>query len=147
MTRTLLLVLALAATLPVAAYAQLPLPDAPRASQVARATSRPAAVPEPYGIDQTWTSRDKFYHFAVSGLGAAAVYGGARLLGIPRWAAMGVSVGLVGAAGVMRELGDERRPGKYFSEKDLFWNGIGIAVGIAVPDQLLFGRREAAESQ
>ena len=96
--------------------------------------------PDPYGVEQTWTSRDKLYHFGVSAVVAAAVYSGARWAGVKRWPAMGIAVGLTGAAGIVRELQDRRRPDKYFSEKDLLWNAAGITVGIWIPDRFLFRR-------
>ena len=96
--------------------------------------------PDPYGLEQTWTSRDKIYHFGVSAVAAAAVYGGARWVGVKRWPAMGIAVGLTGAAGIVREIQDRRRPEKYFSEKDLLWNAGGIVVGVWIPDRLLSRR-------
>lgn len=127
------------------ATAQL-LPE-PHAWLAAASLGPDEPLPGSYGVEQTWTSRDKLYHFALSGAGAAAVYSGARWMGIGRRTAIWLSVGLVGAAGVVREVSDRRRPDKYFSEKDLLWNAAGIALGIAIPDRLLFPRPREAGSQ
>lgn len=94
----------------------------------------------PYGVRETWTSPDKLQHFAVSALIAGTVYSGARKLGLRRVPAVAVGVGMAGVAGLYREIDDVGRPGKYFSEKDLLWNAAGIAVGIWIPDRLLFPR-------
>jgi uncharacterized protein YfiM (DUF2279 family) len=99
-------------------------------------------VPGEYGIDQTWTSRDKFYHFGVSAVGAGVGYTAARRLGMKRWPAIALSAGVMGAVGLVRELQDERRADKYFSEKDLLWDGAGITVGIWIPDRFLFRRKQ-----
>ena len=100
-------------------------------------------TPDAYGVDQSWTSRDKLYHFGVSAVGAAATYSLARAVGVKRWPAVAISVGLVGAAGVMREVQDVRTPSKHFSKKDLLWDAAGITIGIVIPDRLLFrGKRE-----
>lgn len=100
-------------------------------------------LPDPYGVEETWTSRDKLYHFVGSAAGAAAVYSGARWLGVKRWPAAVAAALVTGAVGVAREIDDTRRPGKYFSEKDLLWNAGGIAVGIWIPDRFLFPSRAA----
>ena len=96
----------------------------------------------PYGVRENLTSRDKAYHFTISAVGAGVGYTVARKLGMKRVPAIVVSAGLVGAAGLLREVDDGRRTGKYFSEKDLLWNGAGITVGIWIPDRFLFPRKE-----
>lgn len=108
--------------------------------EYAAAADPELGFPDPYGVEHTWTSRDKYYHFGVSALGAAAVYSGARWLGLKRWPAVALSVGVVGAVGVFREWHDDNYGGKYFSEKDLIWNAGGIAVGILIPDRFFFRR-------
>ncbi|MBW3630883.1 MAG: hypothetical protein KY464_16530 [Gemmatimonadetes bacterium] len=102
--------------------------------------SQPPLTPGPYGVEETWTSRDKLYHFGISAVGAGASYTAARKLGMRRWPAVAVSAGLMGAAGVVREIQDDRRADKYFSEKDLLWNTAGITIGIWIPDRLLLRR-------
>ena len=99
-----------------------------------------------YGVEQSWTSRDKLYHFGVSVAGAAASYSLARALGVKRWPAVAISVGVTGAAGLLREYQDSRRPPKYFSEKDLVWDAAGISVGVWIPDRFLFRRKRERES-
>jgi uncharacterized protein YfiM (DUF2279 family) len=103
-----------------------------------------SATPGPYGVEQTWTSRDKLYHFGISAAGAGATYTGARWLGLGRWRAAALAAGVMAAVGVAREIDDSRRPGKYFSEKDLVWDAAGITVGIAIPDRLLFRAKRPA---
>ena len=79
-----------------------------------------------------WFSRDKFLHFTASagltGLGYH-VYA-ARLQGDPEQGAV-FSVSLTGLIAFSKELYDRRRTGT-FSWKDLFWDGLGIAVGYLV---------------
>jgi uncharacterized protein YfiM (DUF2279 family) len=104
------------------------------------------AQTEEYGVDQTWTSRDKFYHFGVSAVGAAASYSLARALGVKRWPAVAVSVSFMGGLGVLREVQDVNTPGKYFSKKDLLWDAAGITIGVWIPDRVLFGRKREKES-
>lgn len=148
MTRTLLVLLLLGLSdLPRPKSATAQLQPHPRAQLAAAADDPGEPLPGSYGVEQTWTSRDKLYHFTLSGAGAAAVYSGARWVGVGRPGAIGLAVGLVGAAGVMREITDRRRPDKYFSEKDLLWNAAGIALGIAIPDRLLFPRRSTPDPQ
>lgn len=104
----------------------------------------PTAAPGEYGVRETWTSADKWYHLGISAAGAAALYSGGRVAGMRRWRAVAVAAGVMGAVGLYREIDDERRPDKYFSEKDLLWDAVGIAVGIVVPD-FLFQRRRGTE--
>lgn len=110
---------------PVAAQGQ----EIPRAAWSASAR---ADTLSPYGVRQTWTSRDKALHFAVSGVAAGGLYAAGRAVGLRRRDAAVGSAVLVGAAGVLRELRDRSsaEPDKYFSEKDLLWNAAGIGAGI-----------------
>lgn len=101
-----------------------------------------AETPRPYGVDQSWTSSDKLYHFGVSAAGAGAGYTLARSLKMKRWPAVAFAAGAMAAVGLARELQDAQRSDKYFSEKDLLWDGAGIAIGIWVPDRFLFRRKE-----
>jgi uncharacterized protein YfiM (DUF2279 family) len=104
----------------------------------------PDTVPGPtaYQLRHSWFSRDKAYHFLVSGAGAAAVYGAGRELGLSRrGAALGATL-VVGAAGILREalaVDDETRllSAELFSRRDMVWNAAGIVVGITVTDALL----------
>ncbi len=81
---------------------------------------------------EPWFSRDKFLHFtasaALTGLShhiyAARLHGDTRQAGI-------FSVSLTGLIAFSKELYDENRKGT-FSWKDLFWDGLGIAVGYLV---------------
>jgi uncharacterized protein YfiM (DUF2279 family) len=98
-------------------------------------------TPGAYGVEQTWTSRDKLYHLGVSAAGAGASYAVARRLKMSRGSAVAFSAGVMGAVGLVRELQDAQRRDKYFSEKDLLWDGAGITIGIWVPDRFLFRRK------
>lgn len=97
-----------------------------------------------YEMRQAWLSRDKAYHFAISAAGSAGVYALARELGLGRRAAAVTSVLVVGAVGVMREVvgpdPDNRLTRRFFSRRDLVWDGAGIVVGISLTE-LLFGAR------
>lgn len=99
------------------------------------------AVLDAYTMRQGWFTRDKAYHFGASALGAAALYVAGRELGLGRWGAVGVSASLMATAGLIWELNDEDDPrmlsATRFSRKDMAWNGIGIVVGIGVPDLAL----------
>jgi uncharacterized protein YfiM (DUF2279 family) len=106
----------------------------------APSTARAQAFPSPYGVEETWASSDKLYHFAISAAGAGALYSSARLVGWRRWVAVAFASGVMGAVGLARELDDRRRPDKYFSEKDLLWDAGGIVIGISIPDRWIFGR-------
>jgi uncharacterized protein YfiM (DUF2279 family) len=99
-------------------------------------------VPGAYGVEQTWTSRDKLYHLGISAAGAGVGYSIARGLKMKRWPAVALSAGVMGAVGLVRELQDAQRRDKYFSEKDLLWDGAGITIGIWVPDRFFFRRKE-----
>jgi uncharacterized protein YfiM (DUF2279 family) len=123
---------------------------APRAAAQAHAPSLGLVAAagdtlSPYGTRQTWTSRDKALHLTVSAAAAGAVYAAGRAGGLERRRAAVLSAVVVGTAGLLREVADRRsgEPGKYFSEKDMLWNGLGIAVGIWVSDRL-FGTRSSA---
>jgi uncharacterized protein YfiM (DUF2279 family) len=108
----------------------------------------PRAV-TPYESGHTWFSRDKIYHFSASGAAAAGVYVATRELGVGRRNAVASAVFLVGAAGVLREILDREDPGnlltrQQFSRRDMVWNGVGIGIGITLPDRLLRERWPAA---
>jgi uncharacterized protein YfiM (DUF2279 family) len=106
----------------------------------APSSARAQALPSPYGVEETWASSDKLYHFAVSAAGAGAIYSSARLVGWRRWVAVAVASGVMGAVGFARELDDRHQPDKYFSEKDLLWDAGGIVIGISIPDRCIFRR-------
>ncbi len=94
----------------------------------------------PSGDD--WFGQDKALHYGVSvGLAGAGYAGGALLFDTPeaRWlSGAGVALG----AGVAKELYDAGR-GSFFSFKDLTWDVLGTASGLALSwavDRLLFQR-------
>jgi putative lipoprotein len=89
-----------------------------------------------------WFGQDKALHYGVSvGLAGAGYAGGALLSEAPeaRWlSGAGVALG----AGVAKELYDAGR-GSFFSFKDLTWDVLGTATGLALSwavDRLFFQR-------
>ncbi|MDP9349846.1 MAG: hypothetical protein M3P24_12015 [Gemmatimonadota bacterium] len=106
--------------------------------QVAPAGGDPLSA---YARQQSWFSRDKFYHFGISAAGAGGFYWAGRRLGLNRgWAALG-SVTLMGGIGVLREIGNRDRTNlltqDHVSRKDLVWDASGIIVGITVTGFLM----------
>ncbi len=90
--------------------------------------SAPGATPS---VDD-WLGRDKALHFGVSaGLAGAGYLGGALLLEEP-WAPWLAGAGLSLGAGLGKEFYDAGRPGNHFSFKDLAWDVLGTASGLAV---------------
>jgi uncharacterized protein YfiM (DUF2279 family) len=99
-----------------------------------------------YLMQHGWFTIDKLYHFGVSAVAASTLYAGGREVGLGRRPAAVVSVALVSAAGLIRELRspheDRLVSTTYLSRKDLVWNSVGIAVGIAVTDRVFARRRQ-----
>lgn len=99
------------------------------------------STPSAYDLRQGWFSRDKAYHLSLSAAGAAGSYAVARHFGLERWQAAVVSVVATGTMGLLRETWDTGQPGvqftrRFFSRRDMMWNGIGIAVGIPIGELL-----------
>jgi putative lipoprotein len=78
-----------------------------------------------------WFGQDKALHFAVSAGIAGAGYGATTALARDRWKAFAVGGGAALAAGVLKESYDATGHGDP-SWKDLGWDVIGAAVGLAV---------------
>ncbi|MBS1149680.1 MAG: putative lipoprotein [Myxococcaceae bacterium] len=96
-----------------------------------------------------WFGSDKALHFGFSSALAIAGYGAATTFSpSPKVrAAYGASVALL--AGIGKELWDASGPGGA-SAKDLTWDLLGTAVGVAicwVLDELVFGRLAAPAAQ
>ncbi len=97
-----------------------------------RTTLDPVYAMEKRNTSEPWFSRDKFLHFTASaaliGLGhhiyATRLHGDTQQAGV-------FSVSLTGLIAFSKELYDENQKGT-FSWKDLFWDGLGIAVGYLV---------------
>jgi putative lipoprotein len=109
-------------------------------------SARGEAPEIPSGDD--WFGQDKALHYGVSaGLAGAGYAGGAFLFDAPeaRWlTGAGVALG----AGVAKELYDAGR-GSFFSFKDLAWDGLGTATGLALSwavDRLFFQRDDSARA-
>ncbi|MGZ3458701.1 MAG: YfiM family protein [Archangium sp.] len=94
-----------------------------------------------------WFARDKPLHYGVSaGLACAGYAGGALLFDAPegRWV---TGVGVALGAGVAKEIYDAWR-GSFFSPKDLTWDVLGTASGLALSwavDRLLLARAPASQ--
>ena len=91
-----------------------------------------------YARSQGWFSRDKGLHFGVSAAAAGGLYAAGVEGGIRRPYAAAASAALVGAAGLWREIGTTE-PGnlitrEYLSGKDLVWDAVGIAAGLAITE-------------
>lgn len=114
---------------------QVPAPAVPAWAAAA------ASDPAPPGDRQGWFTRDKLYHFGVSAAGSGALYAGGRRVGIGRGRALAASALVMGAAGVWREVGTTDRADlltrRRLSRRDLVWNGVGIAAGLAAADRWL----------
>lgn len=84
-----------------------------------------AAEPDP------WFGRDKAQHFAVAAAIAGAGYGVTTAFARDRWKAFAVGGGAALAAGALKEGYDATGHGDP-SWKDLGWDVIGAAVGLAI---------------
>ncbi|GHG63281.1 hypothetical protein [Comamonas sp. JC664] len=94
-----------------------------------------------------WFGPDKPKHFAACFVLAGAGYGGGALLFDEPYARWLTGAGLAMGVGVAKELYDLGR-GTTFSTKDLAWDAIGTASGLAVSyvvDRLLFGGPSSPE--
>jgi uncharacterized protein YfiM (DUF2279 family) len=100
-----------------------------------------------YALRHGWFSLDKAYHFGVSAIGSAALYGLSRELGAGRWGAFVFSAGAMTTLGLFRELYDEESQRlltrRGFSRKDVVWNSLGITFRISVTDLSMERRRRA----
>ncbi|UCC12994.1 MAG: hypothetical protein JSW02_05565 [candidate division WOR-3 bacterium] len=101
-------------------------------STMARTTVYPMFAMEERIECEPWFSRDKFLHFTASAalIGLSHHIYAARLHGDTEQAGI-FSVSLTGLIAFSKELYDENQKGT-FSWKDLFWDGLGIAVGYFV---------------
>ena len=94
-----------------------------------------------------WLGRDKALHYSVSaGLAGAGYGGGALLFAEPRVRLL-TGAGVALSAGVAKELYDAAR-GSFFSWKDLTWDALGTASGLALSwavDRLFFTRPPALQ--
>lgn len=104
-------------------------------------SSARAVVTETPDRDRWWAP-DKALHYSVSvGLAGAGYAGGALLFEAPS-ARLLTGAGVALGAGVAKELYDAGR-GSFFSWKDLSWDALGTASGLALSwavDRLFFAR-------
>jgi putative lipoprotein len=79
-----------------------------------------------------WVSEDKLMHFAASFAATTLAASAARTAGLdPERSTVAGAVAAAGI-GVWKEVDDHRRPGGFFSFRDLLWDaaGIGAAAGV-----------------
>ncbi|MFO7260004.1 MAG: hypothetical protein DIU52_002535 [bacterium] len=81
--------------------------------------------------EDRWFAQDKLLHFTASFGGFNLAYGALRTAQLGREPAMIGAAAIAGVAGVWKEWRDRRRGGP-FSARDLAWDVIGIAAGVAV---------------
>ncbi|QRK08323.1 hypothetical protein JQX13_51820 [Archangium violaceum] len=95
-----------------------------------------------------WFGRDKALHFGVSAGLAGAGYAGGALFFEAREARWLTGSGVALGAGVAKEIYDAGR-GSFFSVKDLTWDVLGTATGLALSwavDRLFFQREASART-
>lgn len=78
-----------------------------------------------------WFAEDKLKHFFTSYAVTAMAFGGARATGIGETVAIPLAGFAALVAGIGKELSDRSRGGP-FSFRDLAWDGVGIAAGLAL---------------
>lgn len=78
-----------------------------------------------------WFGADKVKHFVLSSFIQTVSYSSLQAAGVEHRAAMISSIGMTTVVGVGREIHDGRVKGR-FSGRDLVWDGLGIAAGAAV---------------
>lgn len=81
-----------------------------------------------------WFAEDKAKHFTMSFAATGFAFGAARSVGLGHDAALITAGAAAVAAGIGKELYD-RRTGGFFSMRDMTWNVIGVAAGIALAAQ------------
>ena len=111
------------------------------AAALAFAAPARAADPDP------WFGADKALHFGASAGIAGLSYGGAALLWDEVGVRLGVGASVALSAGVAKELWDLAGNGTP-SWKDLTWDALGTAVGLALAfgiDRLFFAHPEKRE--
>ncbi|UCG91051.1 MAG: hypothetical protein JSV97_08150 [candidate division WOR-3 bacterium] len=83
-------------------------------------------------VQDVWFSQDKFLHFSVSAALPGLTYYlyASRLKGDEELGKV-YSISITALFGIGKEIYDKKKKG-YFSWKDLFWNGVGLAVGYLI---------------
>jgi len=76
-----------------------------------------------------WIAEDKFQHLGMSAAITTFSYGSARLAGVERGPALTMSIVAAATAAIGKEIYD-RRAGRPFSFKDLFWDALGTAAAV-----------------
>ncbi|HEC77809.1 MAG TPA: hypothetical protein ENI34_01530 [candidate division WOR-3 bacterium] len=91
-----------------------------------------APLKEKLLITDSWFSRDKFLHFSTSSALTGITYSfWLKQLKQDENRGKIYSVSLSALLGVGKELYDKKKKG-LFSWKDLFWDGVGVAVGYLI---------------
>lgn len=129
-----LLVLGLWLTQPTPAPLPSVMERAPDATELAMAVSRDGpghndrrvALAPP---DDHWFAEDKLRHGTASFAATSLAYGAASAAELGHDDAALVAAGLAVAAGIWKEIRDERI-GTGWSAKDLVWDALGVALGV-----------------
>ncbi|MFL5559476.1 MAG: VanZ family protein [Gemmatimonadaceae bacterium] len=80
----------------------------------------------------SWFGIDKIKHFFMSAFIESVSYSALQAAGIQHRPAMNGAIGITLGVGVAREIHDMRTPGKFFSVRDLTWDALGTAAGVAL---------------
>ncbi len=80
---------------------------------------------------QSWFGVDKVKHFCVSALVQSVGFSASRAVGLDRGVSQAAGAGAVIAVGVVKEVHDRRRGGR-FSGRDLVWDAAGAASAAAL---------------
>lgn len=94
--------------------------------QLATGAPMPQDTPRPY---DPWIAEDKLQHLGMSAAITTFSYGSARAAGFDRGPALTVSIVAAATAGIAKEIYD-RKAGRPFSFKDLFWDALGTAAAV-----------------
>lgn len=97
----------------------------PRALRLRRAPGAGPAV-------DPWLGSDKLRHFAVSYAATALAFAAARAAGLDRAPSLATAGVVAMGAGIGKELHDRGRAGETASLRDLAWDLLGVATGLAM---------------
>lgn len=75
---------------------------------------------------ESWFGSDKIKHFFLSAFVESLAFSTLQAAGVNRRTALGGGIAVSAAVGLGREIHDKRTPGKWFSYRDLTWDGLGI---------------------
>jgi uncharacterized protein YfiM (DUF2279 family) len=79
-----------------------------------------------------WFAEDKYKHFAAAFAATTLSASAARTAGLERDASLRLGAATGAAFSLWKEIEDHRRPGGYFSVRDLVWDAAGVGAGVYV---------------